>query len=207
LPRNKSFDEHQVLEKIGHLFWRQGYSSTSMDEICDHVSLTKTSVYNAYGDKASLFKKVVDWYMADVFIEGFAAMENGQTVSEKVSAFLRYFLVQQDIGIISRGCLLTSNLLEMQHTEPELYAYLNQQMSQVSTTIENYLAGEQRAGRLNGDADPAELAEYLMTLLQGLRVRSRNHPAPSDFGRVITLAMGPIKDAERLTENQKIKMH
>jgi len=205
LPRQKSFDEQQVLEKIGHLFWREGYSSTSMDQICDHVSLTKTSIYNAYGDKANLFRRVVDWYVADVLNQGFAAMESGQTVSEKVSAFLRHFLVQ--LGIISRGCLLTSNLLEIQHTEPELYAYLNQQMNQVSTTIEGYLTGEQQSGRLSRDVDLTELTEYLMTLLQGLRVRSRTRPVPPNFDRVIAMAMGPIIEAERLTENQKIKMH
>jgi len=109
LPRPKSFNEQKVLEKIGHLFWREGYSSVSMDQISSHTSLTKTSIYNAYGDKASLFKKVVDWYVADVL-----AMENGCTVSEKVSELLRYFLVQPDIKIVSRECLLTSNLVEIQ---------------------------------------------------------------------------------------------
>jgi len=53
LPRPKSFNEKQVLEKIGHLFWREGYSSVSMDQVSSHASLTKTSIYNAYGDKAS----------------------------------------------------------------------------------------------------------------------------------------------------------
>jgi len=114
LPRPKSFNEKQVLEKIGHLFWREGYSSVSMDQVSSHASLTKTSIYNAYGDKASLFKKVVDWYVADVLSDGITAMENGCTVSEKVSELLRYFLVQPDIKIVSRECLLTSNLVEIQ---------------------------------------------------------------------------------------------
>jgi len=207
LPRIKQFNEQQVLEEIGHLFWREGYSSVSMDQISSHTSLTKTSIYNAYGDKASLFKKVVDWYVADVLSDGITAMETGHTASEKVAALLSFFLVQPDTRIISRGCLLTSNLVEIQYSEPELFDYLCQKMDQISTTIHSFLSDEQKSERLRADADPAELADYVMTVLQGLRVRSRTTSKPIDFGRAIEIAMAPIESAEQTTTGKQLRVH
>jgi len=178
-----------------------------MDQISSHTSLTKTSIYNAYGDKANLFKRVVDWYATDVLSGGISAMESGRTASEKVSELLRYFLVQPDAKIISRGCLLTSNLVEIQYSEPELFDYLYQKMDQISITIEGLFSAEQRAGRLSADANPAELAEYVMTLIQGLRVRSRTTSKSIDFSRAIALAMGPIKEAEQTHTNTTSRVH
>jgi len=207
MPRPKIFDEQQIIEKIGHLFWRGDYSSISTDKNSSHTSLTKTSIYNAYGGKASLFKKVLNWYVADVLIEGITVIENGSTVSETVSELLRYFLVHPDIKLISRGCLPASNLVEIQYNEPKLFDYLCQKMDQISVMIQEFISAEQGAGRLRADANPAELAEYVITVLQSLRVRSRTTSKPIDFSRAIALAMSPIIEAEQTNTSYTSKVH
>jgi len=80
-------------------------------------------------------------------------------------------------------------------------------MDQISITIEGLFSAEQRAGRLSADANPAELAEYVMTLIQGLRVRSRTTSKSIDFSRAIALAMGPIKEAEQTHTNTTSRVH
>lgn len=192
MPRKKSFDELEILEKIAHLFWQHGYTSVTMDQISDHVSLKKTSLYNAYGDKASIFKKVVDWYSLEVLQKELTVMSKQRKVSEDMTMLLHHFLVQPDSKIISRGCLLTSNLVEMQYTEPELFKYLRQKIEHISKTTEQYFSDAKQRGRLKKTADPVVLAEYFMTLLQGLRVQSRTVGKQIDFENVISLAMGPI---------------
>jgi len=80
-------------------------------------------------------------------------------------------------------------------------------MDQISVMHQEFLTAEQRAGRLSADAKPDELAEYVMTLLQGLRVRSRTSSKPIDFCRAIAIAMGPIKEAEQTHTNTTSRVH
>jgi hypothetical protein len=48
VARPREFDYDDVVEKAMHLFWRQGYQSTSIDEIETATGLTKGSLYKAF---------------------------------------------------------------------------------------------------------------------------------------------------------------
>ena len=196
MPRRKSFNEDEVLREIVQLFWRNGYAATAIDQICQHVSLSKPSIYNAYGDKATLFRKVVDWYADETDKQGLAILVGEAPVSEEIAALLRHYLVRPDHDVVSQGCLLTTTMMELQFSEPEIFGYIVKQTEQVRDAIEEYFLTAVRNGRLNRDYDPGALSEYVFTLLQGLRVRSRTSSETGDLDRTITTAMGPLRDAE-----------
>jgi TetR/AcrR family transcriptional regulator, mexJK operon transcriptional repressor len=59
-----------VVEAARTLFLRKGYAGTTMEEIAAAAGLTKRTVYNNYGDKATLFTQIVVDVIA--FAVGFA---------------------------------------------------------------------------------------------------------------------------------------
>jgi TetR/AcrR family transcriptional repressor of nem operon len=196
LPRSISFDEHETLRAIGQLFWRNGYTATAMDQICEHVSLTKPSIYNTYGDKATLFRKVVDWYADEMGEQGVAVLKGKAPVSEEVAGLLRHFLVRPASDIVSQGCLLTSSMMELQFSEPELFDYVVKRIDRVRDAIETYLSTARKDGLLKSDCDPSALSEYVFTVFQGLRMQSRTSAGRINLERTISTAMGPLRDAE-----------
>jgi len=198
LPRTKTFDEHQTLRKIGHLFWRNGYHATGVDLISDHVALTKTSIYNAYGDKASLFKKVLNWYTDEVLHSGISVLTGEAPVSDEIAALLRGSLVQVPAKMASQGCLMLNSLMELKTTEPDLYNHVCSQVTQLPETIESYLNDAHKAGRIAPDADVTALAGYVFSTLQGLQVQLRAHNTPqAEIDKIISIVMMPIKEIER----------
>lgn len=205
VPRQKSFDEHETLRAIGQLFWRNGYTATGMDEICTQVSLTKPSIYNAFGDKAALFRAVVDWYADDMLERGAAVLRGEAPVTVELAALLRNLLVVPDPEIVSRGCLLTTTMMELQHSEPELFEYVRTRIDRVPEAINAYLSRARDAGLLRGDSDPAALSEYFVTVLQGLRMQSRTSGEHVNLDRIISIAMGPIEAAEPATERARVQ--
>jgi len=207
LPRKKTFDEQATLRKIALLFWRNGYVATGMDQICDHVSLPKPSIYNAYGDKATLFRKVVDWYAEEMLNQGVGILKGEAPVSEEIAALLRYFLVRPEPHIVAQGCLLTTTMMELQYSEPELFDYVRAQVSRVTNAIEGYLSNARQDGWLQPDSDPRALSEYIFTILQGLRMQSRTSAGMVNLDRIISIAMGPLKEAEPSTKRRKLATH
>ena len=196
MPRPKSFDEQKTLARIGQLFWEQGFSATSMDEISAHVGLKKTSIYNAYGDKASLFRASVDWYVGHVISGGTVHLNQNATVSKDIEALLRHFLVEPLASIVSRGCLLTTSLAELQRTEPNLHGYVQMQTRSIQNMLVQYMQNAQAQERLIEDADPVVLGNYIFTLLQGLRTEAREGAEPGVLSETINVAMAPLRLAE-----------
>jgi len=54
--------EVYIIEKAGELFKKYGIKSVSMDDIAQHLAISKKTLYNYFCDKAELVKKVVREY-------------------------------------------------------------------------------------------------------------------------------------------------
>jgi TetR/AcrR family transcriptional regulator, transcriptional repressor for nem operon len=63
MARPREFDEVTVLEAAMNCFWAQGFESTSVRDIAEQMGITGASLYNAFGDKRSLHRQVLDHYL------------------------------------------------------------------------------------------------------------------------------------------------
>ncbi|AVK61425.1 TetR/AcrR family transcriptional regulator [Lactobacillus sp. CBA3605] len=62
MPAKKTFNDDQVITQIMQLFWQNGYYHTSMDDIVTKSGVKKQSLYNAFGDKHTLYLKSLQRY-------------------------------------------------------------------------------------------------------------------------------------------------
>jgi len=139
MPRARSFDEQKTLAKIGDLFWKNGYVATSMDQISEHVNVKKPSLYNAYGDKGALYKKVIDAYAADMLEAGRKSLKGEALPSEEIAILLQRLLIKPPPKDVSKGCLLATSLIELQCIEPELFEYALAQTQRIHDLVDTYL--------------------------------------------------------------------
>ena len=63
MVRPREFDEATVLEAAMHCFWVNGYGSTSVRDLAKQMGITGASLYNAFGDKRSLYRRALDYYL------------------------------------------------------------------------------------------------------------------------------------------------
>ncbi len=62
MARTKDFDEQEVLKKAVCLFWNKGYNATSMQDLVDQLGISRSSLYDTYGDKHTLYLKALEEY-------------------------------------------------------------------------------------------------------------------------------------------------
>jgi AcrR family transcriptional regulator len=62
--RPRTFVEHEVLDAAMQVFWRHGYEASSITQLRAATGLSSASLYGAFGSKAGLFERVIEYYIA-----------------------------------------------------------------------------------------------------------------------------------------------
>jgi len=60
--RPREFCTEQALAQALRVFWEKGYEGTSLTDLTDAMGITRPSLYAAFGNKESLFRKALDLY-------------------------------------------------------------------------------------------------------------------------------------------------
>src|SRR5216110_2711717 len=60
--RPRSFDLDKALDRALQVFWHKGYEGASLSDLTQAMGISRPSLYAAFGDKESLFRKVIDRY-------------------------------------------------------------------------------------------------------------------------------------------------
>jgi AcrR family transcriptional regulator len=62
LGRPRAFDAEKALDRAMQVFWRKGYLGTSLSDLTEAMGINRPSLYAAFGNKESLFRKALEHY-------------------------------------------------------------------------------------------------------------------------------------------------
>src|ERR1700749_432635 len=85
MARIKEFDTNEVLDKAISLFWDKGYNACSMQDIVEGLGLSRSSIYETFGDKRQLFLDALKKYQR----AGLEAREKDVTAASDVREVLK----------------------------------------------------------------------------------------------------------------------
>jgi AcrR family transcriptional regulator len=63
IGRPREFDRGAALEAAMFLFWRKGFTATSMNDLCEAMGVRSPSLYAAFGSKEALYLEAVEHYV------------------------------------------------------------------------------------------------------------------------------------------------
>ncbi|MFK4446306.1 TetR/AcrR family transcriptional repressor of nem operon [Caballeronia udeis] len=179
MPRPREFDEAAVLDAAVLCFWNQGYEATSVRELADSMGITGASLYNAFGDKRSLYGKALAHYVSLSVDDRVRRFEGTLSPLQSIKAFFDEIIHRSLTDKDRKGCMLVNSALEMAPHDPEF----QQVVAGVLVKLEAYFGRCVAAGQQTGEitsAQPAEdFARLLLAVLLGIRVLARSRPEPA----------------------------
>ncbi|HJP62421.1 MAG TPA: TetR/AcrR family transcriptional regulator, partial [Mucilaginibacter sp.] len=92
MARTKDFDEDEVLEKAMNLFWLKGYNGTSMQDLVDGLGISRSSLYDTYVDKHTLFLRSLEHYKSKAGESMGKIIQSSSTAKEKIKRMLEYII-------------------------------------------------------------------------------------------------------------------
>ncbi|MEL7252341.1 MAG: helix-turn-helix domain-containing protein [Bacteroidota bacterium] len=120
MPRTKQFDEQVVLERAVELFWKQGYHSTSMQNLVDHLGINRASMYTTFGDKKQLFLRAIQHYRK-VNAQGMASLlKDEPDVRIGLRRILELAVTEATADADRKGCFVVNTTTELIPNDPEV---------------------------------------------------------------------------------------
>lgn len=176
MARPRQFDEAAVLDAAIQCFWVRGYEATSVRDLAGSMGITGASLYNAFGDKHSLFARALDRYVEKGFTERIRRIEGHLPPRDAIAAFLSEVIERSLADPQHKGCLLVNAALEVAPHDPAIQKVVAAFFARVEAFFQRNVAEGQRAGTITR-AQPAEdLARLLLGVLVGVRVMARAQP-------------------------------
>ncbi|MGR9117153.1 MAG: TetR/AcrR family transcriptional regulator [Gammaproteobacteria bacterium] len=193
MARPIAFDRSHVLRQAIRVFWRQGYSATSIKNLVDATGLQPGSLYAAFGDKRGLFLAALDAYFATMKQTMFAVLHGDTPPFERLSTFF-YQLVRESCEDPDRkGCLLINTLSEIPVQDAEINSRLQQMFAEVEIELKKILLECQASGHLSAQQDPAELAKFLVSGIFGLRLFNKTQPEAGSLQTIVDHLLAAVK--------------
>jgi TetR/AcrR family transcriptional repressor of nem operon len=176
MARPREFDETAVLDAAMRCFWSRGYEATSVRDLADSMGLTGASLYNAFGDKRSLYLRALDRYVDQSFADRVRRFEHQLAPREAITAFFHEIVERSLADDDRKGCMLVNTAMELAPHDPEF----QETVATVQKAVEAFFLRCVRAGQADGsiasDQSALDLARLLLGLLCGLRVLARSRP-------------------------------
>ncbi|WP_238542413.1 TetR/AcrR family transcriptional regulator [Sphingomonas sp. PAMC 26621] len=165
------FDKGEVLDRAGRVFWRQGYDATSIQDLEAATALGRGSLYNAFGDKAALFRAVLVRYGET---EGAASLCHlrDPDVLAGLTRMLHSIVERMRTPDRPRGCLITNTCIAGGGGMPT-ETQIAENIRGMEALFEAAFVRARNSGQLADTVDPLRLSRFYCGVVQSLGVMHR----------------------------------
>lgn len=170
------------------VFWRKGYEGASLSDLTRAMGINRPSLYAAFGDKEALFRKALDRYDAVPSAYVQQALKE-PTARAFVEGLLRGAADAQTDPRTPPGCLMVQGALACGDAAAAVRKELNLRRAAGETLVRKRLECARAAGDLPGDANPADLARYVVTVIRGMAVQAAGGATRGELEAVIRTAL------------------
>lgn len=194
MARTKAFDETEVLEKARDLFWKQGYAATSIGDLEKFLGISRSSIYQTYGGKRQLYDKTLAAYQEYNLEKLRRHLHDADDLKSALVALFTKASLQKhpDCSSSARGCYVVNATTEMANACTEALNFVADNREKFVSILVDALARSQVQGRLEGNAEVRELANYLFVCYNGLQVVVQTNIERRELAKAVTLSVDAL---------------
>jgi AcrR family transcriptional regulator len=188
MGRPRGFDTTAALDAAMRVFWEKGYEGATLNNLTDAMRINRSSMWAAFGNKEELFKQAFDRYLTTYQAYMREALEK-PTVREVIETTLRKTVEFLSTPGNPKGCLSVHGALAVGDEADPVKQWLIQGRKHGEAVARKRFEKAKKSGELGPDEDPAALARYVGTLIQGLGVQGASGATKAELTKVVDTAL------------------
>lgn len=191
MARSKVFNEEDALEKAMHLFWQKGYNATSAQDLVNALGISRSSLYDTYGDKHSLFVKSLKQYRK----ERIDPVIKEAGIAKDVEAYIRniFELVKAEALSGNSGCFMVNSAVELAPVDTEVAIIANSIMHDTEEAVCKAIKKGQDTGVFTTQYSARSLARFVFNSLNGLRVTVKFDANKKMFDDIVNVCFSALR--------------
>ena len=188
MGRPRAFDFDDALDRALHVFWQKGYEGASLPDLTEAMGINRPSLYAAFGNKEALFCKALNRYA-----EGPAAYVH-EALKEPTARAVVERLLQRAVDLQTDprnppGCLMVQSALSCREASDPIRKKVAARRKAGEAAIRQRFKRAIAEGDLPADANAADLARYVATVIYGLAVQAAGGASRAELRRAIQMAL------------------
>jgi TetR/AcrR family transcriptional repressor of nem operon len=192
MARNKDFDEDELLGKAVDLFWDKGYHATSAQDLVDGLGISRSSIYNTYTDKKTLFSKALRQYQGKNTSAVLTLLGNADNPAEAIKQVLYGVIRESEEDKLAKGCFMVNTAIELSSHDKEIAELVSENNQSVEDALTSVIEKGQHQGQFKTALPARALARFIFSTISGLRVSARSGAGSSVLEDIVRVALSAL---------------
>jgi len=152
------------------LFWRKGYAATSVQDLIETLHLSRSSLYDTFGDKRTLFLEALKFYGERVISITEHTLKTSSSPIAGIQAIFDGLIdgIGQEPG--SLGCFMVNSVAELVPYDPDVTKLATEFADGLQQLLKTALTEASVQNILTKRQTPEQFASYVYNTIQGIRI-------------------------------------
>ena len=175
------------------LFWRKGYAATSVEDLVETLHLSRSSLYDTFGDKRTLFLDALKLYSKGVLSRIARTLHESPSPIVGIRALFDELTASADSESGAMGCFMVNSVAELVPYDSDVTEIAAAYADTFQRLLTEALTQAALQGTVTGKQTPEQLAAYMFNTIQGLRILIKSGATREQVQAISTITLDSLQ--------------
>jgi TetR/AcrR family transcriptional repressor of nem operon len=173
MARPKAFDREEALQKAMKTFWEKGYDGTNTFDLVKAMNISRSSLYETFGDKQTLFLEALGFYAQFINQKRSNIFNKAKTIKQGFADFFEESIATALDEEYPGGCFFVNTAISLPCADEKVKSAIILGAKKLEEDFVNLIEEGKLSGEFCADKDSRAIARLFLGLLCGMNVVAR----------------------------------
>ncbi|RTR05926.1 TetR/AcrR family transcriptional regulator [Halomonas nitroreducens] len=184
-----AFSPDDALAAALQVFWASGYEAASTRQLLEAMQISRSSLYQAFGNKEQLFIEALRHYRESLIGRLERRLEAAPSARAFFEALFRDTAGEAASERAALGCLIFNSATELGRGDDRPACLARESVEAITAVFRRAVERGQAEGDIASGRDPGHLATYLTLGMAGLRTLIKSGTGPEEARQAAELVL------------------
>lgn len=174
MARIKEFNVDKALDKAIEIFWHKGFNGTSAQDLVSHLNLSRSSLYDTFGDKQKLFAESLKRYQAQSYNHLANLFESSKNIKDTLHDLFKQAIIESLEDRLTKGCFMVNSSIELAIHDHEIANIVKANNFAMEELFTRAVQNGQDSGQISKKVNSKVMARFILNNYMGIRVLARS---------------------------------